>query len=181
MTAGLALGALFVTMWHWSAVVVLILFGAHAKTWIYVWDLLFVAALLREGYRYTARMPPPNPFTKGETLLATTVIGTSMYTPAQAAYGISEVLLVAPRFFFWGIRQLRRVEWPTADMARTAAEIYGALLSSGTWVPFAELQDRGRSMKESAHAVAMLVRAELAQARFQEGVVSFRASEPEWI
>jgi hypothetical protein len=181
VAAGLALGALFVTVWHWAAVIVLFLFGVHVHGWIYAWDLVFVAALLREGYRYTARMPPPNPFTKGETLLAATVIGTPMFTPAQAAYGISELLLVAPRFFFWGIRHLRRVEWPPAGMARTAEQIYGALQSAGTWVPYDQLRDLGRSQEESAHAMAMLVRAELAQARFHEGVASFRTSEPEWV
>ena len=181
VTAGLSLGAIFVTMWHWSAVVVLFLFGANVHGWIYAWDLVFVAALLREGYRYTARMPPPNPFTKGETLLAATVLGTPMSTPAQAAYGISELLLVAPRFFFWGIRHLRRVEWPSASMARTAEEIYDALQSAGTWVPYDQLRNLGRSKEDSAHAMAMLVRAELAQARFHEGIASFRTAEPEWI
>jgi len=181
VTAGLALGALFVILAHVAAVGVLFLFGVKPHGWIYAWDLVFAAALLREGYRYTARMPPPNPFTKGATLLASAVIGMPLLTPARAAFSVSELLCLAPRIFFWGIRNLRRVERPSPGMARTAEQIYGALQAAGTWVPYDQLRNLGRSKQESAYAMAMLVRAELAEARFQEGVVSFRASEPEWI
>jgi len=181
LTAGLALGALYMIVWHWTALLILFLFGWGHYGWAYVWDLIFLAALLYGGYRYTARMPPESPFTKGETLLTMDGIQVEIFRTEQAAFGISEMLYVAPRFFFWGIRHLRRVEWPSADMARTAEQIYGALQSAGTWVPYDQLQGLGRSKEESAHALAMLVRAELAEPRFHDGVVSFRTSDPDWI
>lgn len=181
VAGGLALGALFVILSHVAAVGVLFLGGVKPHGWIYVWDLLFAAALLWEGRRYAARLPPPNPFTKGEALLASTVIGTPLFTPSSTPFSLSELFFVPPRVFFWGIHHLRRIERPSLGMARTAEQIYRALQSAGTWVPYDQLRNLGRSQEESAYAMAMLVRAELAEARFQEGVASFRASEPEWI
>jgi hypothetical protein len=181
VTAGLALYALFIAMWHCASWLGLTLFGVNAHGWLYAWDVIFAAALLWNGHQYKARMPPANPFTKGETLLAIGVIGTALSTPAQAAFSISEMLYVAPRFFFWGIGHLRRVEWPSAGMARTAEQIYDALQSAGTWAPYEQLQSLGSSKEESAHALAMLVRAELAEGRFHKDGASFQKTEPEWI
>ena len=104
-----------------------------------------------------------------------------IFRTEQAAFGISEMLFVAPRFFFWGIRHLQRIEWPSAEAAYAASQIYEALQSAGTWVPYDQLLNLGRSKEESAHALAMLVRAELAEPRFHDGVASFRTGEPDWI
>jgi hypothetical protein len=181
LTAGLALGALFLVIWHCVSWAVLAMFGVSVAGWIYAWDSFFAVVLFREGYRYKAGMPPESPFTKGETLLMRNAAEVEVFRTEQAAFAISEILYVAPRFLFWGIRHLRRIEWPSTEMAGAAERIYGALQTAGTWVPYDELLRLGSSKEESAHALAMLVRAELAEPRFHDGVASFRTAEPEWI
>ena len=80
---GLALGAIFVTIWHWVAVLVLFMFGVNpARLDLRRGTLLFVdrAALRKDiGIRRGCRRP--NPFTKAETLLAQVdVVGSSMFS-----------------------------------------------------------------------------------------------------
>ncbi len=181
IVAGLSLGAVFVTVWHWAALFVFFMFGWRSYGWVYVWDLIFISFLIWEGYRYKARMPPHSPFTNAQALLTKAVIGVAPFTPQQAAYSISEILYVAPRLFFGGIAQLRRIAWPSGEMSEKVQQIHNALLQARAWVQFEELQGIAGSQEQAAVAVAMLTKAGLATGRYRDGVLSFRSSELEWI
>jgi hypothetical protein len=179
--AGLALGALYLVMWHCVALLVLCAFGIGHYDWAYAWDAIFLAALLHGGYRYAGRMPPRSPFARGELLLAQDVVSAEIFRAEQAAFGISEMLFVAPRFLFWGIRHLQRIVWPSYEVAPIAERIYAAALPAKQGIPYDEALNMGRTQDDSLCALALLAKAELVQPLHHSGVLFVQTAEPEWI
>ncbi len=145
-----------------------------------MWDLILIGILVWEGYRYTARMPPRSPFSRAEVLLSRVVLGVTPFTPQQAAYSISETLYAAPRLFFWGVRRLQRITWPSPDMTKAVEALYGAMRTEGRWLAFERLQQSVRSREEAARGLAMLVKVGLARGRSHDGELAFRVCDPEW-
>jgi hypothetical protein len=181
VAAGLALGAIYVIGWHCVGLAILFLSGLGHYDWAYAWDLIFLAALLYGGHRYKARMPPESPFAKGETPLASDAVEVVFYRGEQAAFGISEVLFVAPRFFFWGIRHLRRITWPSAEIAQTAERIYAALRPAKQGIPYDDVLGMGGTHQEALRALALLAKAELVLPLHHSGILFVQAAEPDWI
>jgi hypothetical protein len=181
VAAGLALGAIYVIGWHCVGLLILFLFRVGHYGWAYAWDLIFLAALLYSGYRYTARMPPESLFAKGEPLLAQDAVQMKIFRTEQAAFAISEMLYVAPRFFFWGIRHLQRITWPSAEMAQTAERIYAALQPAKQGIPYDEVLGMGQTQEEALRALALLAKAQLVLPLHHSGVLFVQAAEPDWI
>jgi len=181
LAAGLALGAIYMVLWHCLGWAILFLFGVRQYDWAYAWDLIFLAALLYGGYRYKARMPPESPFAKGERPLVSNAVEVGFFRTEQAAFGISEVLFVAPRFLFWGIRHLRRITWPSHETAQTAERIYAALRPAKQGIPYDDVLAMGKTQEEALRALALLAKAELVLPLHHGGVLFAQAAEPEWI
>jgi len=179
--SALLLGLVFVTIWHWVAVVVLWLFTGRGSEWIYAWDALFLGILVWEGYYYKQRMPPPSPFSQAEQVVSFVVTGHTLATPAQVGYAGAEVLYVAPRLFFWGWRQLLCVAWPAADLARTAAAVHALLRTRSSWTLFEEIKTAFPVGDTAERSVALLVKTGIARGSVSEGILRFRAIEPEWV
>lgn len=179
--AGVLLGGIFVVVWHWVVIVVAVMFNARYFGWVYLLDVLFVLLLLWEGRRYKGRMPPPSPFTNEQAILVKAAFGTAPFTPEQAAFGVSEILYVAPRLFFWGTRHFTHIVRPSPELAESAAKTREMLRLNGSWVPFDALATQARSPEEAAAALALLVRAGLAEARCRDNTVSAHVADPAWI
>jgi len=180
-TTGLLLGFVFVTVWHWTAVVALWFFGARGGAWIYVWDALFLGVLIWEGYRYKQRMPP-DPCADAARVVGMVTVGLPLRMgPQHTAFAVSEILYVAPRLFFWGWRQFRRVALPSRKQAEKAYEVLAFLVTGRGWTPFEEVHDEFRGRNEAVGALTLLVRVGLAEGCMRDGVLCFRPSRPEWI
>jgi hypothetical protein len=178
---GLGLGAVFVVIWHWIGKLIIFLFAMHIYKWVYVWDAVFIAVLLWDGHKYQQRMPPPNPFSRAKNLVSIALTGHALFTPQQAMFSVWEILSVAPRFFFWGIKHLLAVSFPDAVSAANAQRFYDMLGQRQGWIPFAEFCETADSQEAAARALALLVRVGLASARFREDALSFHTNKIEWV
>jgi len=178
VAVGLALAGIYVIVWHLAALLAMYMFHWERFRWAYGWDLIFLAALLYGGYRYKARMPPP--ITDFENMFAGRRGGRPLLT-RQGVWGISEMLFVAPRFIFWGVRHLQRIAWPSGHMAQTAERIHNALRSTERGITYDEILGMGETREEAMRALALLAKVELAQPWHFNGVFLVQASEPEWV
>jgi hypothetical protein len=179
--AGLVMALICVTVWHWFWLFIFYTFLDHPRNPAYGMDALLLILLFWEGYRYKQRMPPPNPFTNADRIVCFAVTGHHPYTPHQAAHGIAEMLYVAPRLFFWGMKQLSHIALPNEEVAQVAQELLTHLHGPRLWVPFNELAQQTTSPRAAAQALALLIRAQLANARFEDGELAVCKWEMEWV
>jgi hypothetical protein len=166
--AGLVLGFAFLMIWHWFWWFILLLCHVRAAVVLYLIDAALILGLLAEGYRYKSRMPPP------------AVRGSRGLVSSNPVFGPAEIVFIAPRFFWWGIRHLRRITWPSPEMAPIVDAVYGLLQSGMHPVTVEQAEAVAGSRPAALAALKLLLQAGLIVEQYRGEQPTYWGGKVNW-